>query len=140
MRLADAHCWTRENIVKCSLKAIVATIASAPIALGIGLAIPTVSADPDLGHAVCSAIGQQGANLRGFLNINVALTKKGIRDADGVIHQSVANDCPQYAAALAEADREAGGWNRVNGPNGGPGYGPCPPNSHYVPNRGDCEQ
>jgi hypothetical protein len=119
---------------------IVAALASVPALFGLTVAVSPASADPDLGHAVCNAIGQQGANLRGFLDINVALTKKGIRDADGVIHQSVANDCPQYAAALAEADREAGAWNRANGPNGGPGFGSCPPNSYYVPNRGDCER
>jgi hypothetical protein len=134
--------WCRlieeERIVMCSSR--VAAFVSAIALLGLTLPVPTASAEPDLGHAICNAIGQQGANLRGFLNINVALSQKGVRNPDGMIHQSVANDCPHYSAALAEADREAAGWNRANGPNGGPGYGSCPPNTYYMPNRGDCER
>jgi hypothetical protein len=111
---------------------IIAAIVSAPAAAGLALAAPA-TADPDLGHQVCSLIDQQGPNpdLRAFLNIDKMLMQHGHpRDFNIVVHQSVANDCPPYSTALAEADRGAGG---IVG-----GIMDCPSGTTYVPSLGRC--
>jgi hypothetical protein len=120
---------------------VLAIIALAPIACGMTLTTPIASAEPDIERQVCNAIGQEGASVPTFLNLIVALSRKGVRNADGVIHQSVSSDCPQYGAALAETDRQAAAWERQNGGDSeGPGYGHCPSGSHYNPNRGTCQE
>jgi hypothetical protein len=100
----------------CNLIAVVVALTAATA--GLTLASPAV-ADPDLGHQICNAIGQRGANLGTFLMIEHELDMKMHMHSDqtvAAVKESIDTDCPQYRAAWAQADRQAGIENQhING-------------------------